>query len=703
MTVPTNHSDIIAQSTVLKTQDNAYLQYDLIARFGSPKQPIHVDMGNVTIGNQQYTNPLLLPIVDASLQHIQTSILSFDKSVCIYPDGVIAKGFAYFGEMVKDQPVIITHHLEAFFKVATTGYAVVLVLLPNVSKPCTYDALSGYDLEQVEYVVNQLRNAGYTALYMPVRPEHIKADEYVQLEQNTAVRLLNQSSQEGEVTFLTELICTDDTEEVKAYLDEAIHKTGLLPSGEWGELIPFNPSNTVDSTPYPINSVPSLARQAIQAIAEHVQAPIAMTAQCVIGAMSHIAQAKVNAPHPFKAQGEPCGLFLLTEGQSGSRKSTSRDMADKAIIQHERGQYEQYRKEVEQHKTLLAGLERKEKEIFLKESPPPSDPITRYSDITLEAIAGLYVDGVICDASISSDEAGQFFGGNTMKSDTRNHALGGYAKLFDDGSVERTRSKSNLNGSGRAYDVRLTFNLQGQHEVLSDALKDPVLRGQGFLPRFILTIPENLAGTRLQSAEKQAINANLDHRLIAYWNRCEYLLDDTPLPKGTNKGEDGRYVVQMDSDAKQIDRAFYNEIERLQAKGERYEYLQAFASRASQLARRLATVFAYFEGLDKIDGKTLQGACDVVRHSLGEWARYTEIETKQQSNNEKLVKYLIARCKKDKTNQFKRMDIRRACPSSLRDKRIFEECVAELIELNHILLKTINRTEHLLVNPLLLK
>lgn len=230
-----------------------------------------------------------------------------------------------------------------------------------------------------------------------------------------------------------------------------------------------------------------------------------------------------------------------------------------------------------------------------------------------------------------------------------------------------------------------------------------MLRGQGFLPRFILTIPENLAGTRLQSADKQAINTNLDHRLTAYWYRCEYLLDETPLPQSTEQGADGRYVMQMDNDAKQIDLAFYNEIERLQAKGERYEYLQAFASRASQLARRLATVFAYFEGLTQIDAKTLQGACDVIRHSLGEWARYAEIESKDQSNNEKLVKYLIARCKKDKTNQFKRIDIRRACPSSLRDKRIFEECVAELIELNHILLKTINCTEHLLVNPLLLK
>ncbi|MBF7690887.1 DUF3987 domain-containing protein [Acinetobacter sp. SCC474] len=706
MPVPTSHSDIIAQSTVLKPQNNQYLTHDLIARFGSPEQPIYVDVGEVTIDGKTYIDPLLLPIVDGHLQHIQTSILSFDKSVCIYPDGGVAKGFAYFGELVKDQPIIITHHLEAFFKVASTGYAVVLVLLPDVCKPLEHKPLNRYDFKQVEYVVNQLSKAGYTALYMPVRPEHIKLDGYIQLEQNTAIKLLNQHIQVGESEFLTDLSCDNDHAEAKAFLDEAIRtlpKTDPL-SNQWGELIPLSTSNTMDNNPYPINSVPNLAKQAIMAIAEHVQAPIAMTAQCVIGAMSHIAQARVNAPHPFKTQGEPCGLFLLTEGQSGSRKSTSRDMADRAIIQHERQQYEEYRKEVEQHKTLLAGLERKEKEIFLKESPPPSDPISRYSDITLEAIAGLYVDGVISDASISSDEAGQFFGGNTMKSDTRNHALGGYAKLFDDGSVERTRSKSNLNGSGRAYDVRLTFNLQGQHEVLSDALKDPVLRGQGFLPRFILTIPENLAGTRLQTADKQAVNANLDHRLIAYWNRCQYLLDDTPMPQGTEQGDDGRYVLQMDNDAKQIDLAFYNEIERLQAKGERYEYLQAFGSRASQLARRLATVFAYFEGLKKIDAKTLQGACDVVRHSLGEWARYAEIESKEESNTIKLINWFTKYCLNKKADKLTYSSFMNNCPRPMKgNKQLIELALNELIDSQYLRIDESGRTRYVVINPLLLE
>ena len=472
---------------------------------------------------------------------------------------------------------------------------------------------------------------------------------------------------------------------------------------QWGELIPLVQANTSTATAYPIHAVPPLARGAIQAIAEHVQAPIAMTAQCVIGAMSHIAQAHVNAPHPFNPQGEPCGLFLLTEGQSGSRKTTSRNLADRAIIKHEHKQYEQYHSDLEQWKSGQAGLPKKDREAYCAENPPPNDPSTIFSDVTLESIAGFYIDGILNNASISSDEAAQFFGGHTMKSDTRNQALGGYAKLFDDGSVERTRSKSNLNGSGRAYDVRLTFNLQGQHEVLADALKDPVLRGQGFLPRFILTIPENLAGTRLQDESNQANNANLDHRLIAYWNRCESLLDECPLPVAADQPTGERRVISVAKEAESLELEFYNEIERLQAKGQRYEYLQAFASRASQLARRLATVFAYFEGLDVIDRKTLSGACDVIRHSLGEWSRYAEIETVKENEAEKLIKNILAKCTKDKTNRILKTLALKGAPSSLRKAKEFDPCLNELIEFNYARLVTVNKSTYIELNPLLLK
>jgi len=694
----TQPETILAQCTTLNPVDATYLSHSIIEYFGSPEQPIYVDQSNVEINGIQYESPLILPIVNGQLELVQCAVLQDGQRVSVIPDD-LAKGFACYGELQTDKPVLITHNLEAFFKIAQTSYAVVLVLLPNLCSTHKTE-LKAFDFEQIQFVINQLSKAGYTQLYIPVRPEHINLEPFQKLEQNTAVRLLNQYQKADQSEFLTNLYKDDDAEEVQVFIQFAIEQ---LSTGAWGELLPLAQAETAINSPYPIHALPPLARDAVMAISEHVQSPIAMTAQCVIGAMSHIAQVHVNAPHPFNANGEPCSLYLLTEGQSGSRKSTSRNMADKAIIQHERKQYELYRRSLEQWKSGQASLNKKDRETYSAENPPPHDPSTLYSDITLESIAGLYVDGILNNASIASDEAAQFFGGHTMKGDTRNQALGGYAKLFDDGFVERTRSKSNLNGSGRAYDVRLTFNLQGQHEVLSEALKDPVLRGQGFLPRFILTVPENLAGTRLQDAIYRSKNANHDHRLIAYWTRCEYLLDDCPRPQGGQELSNGRYVIPMNDEAKEIDSEFYNMFEELQGKGKRYEYLQAFASRASQLARRLATVFAYFEGLQWIDASTLTGACEVVKHSLNEWATYSDIEVRAESDAERLIKWFIRKCTEQKTNCVPKAIALRGAPSHLRKAKAFDLCLSELIESNYVRLVTIDKSTHIELNPLLLK
>lgn len=700
---PNNPTEILEHCLSLNPSDEEYLKHPIIQRFGSPLQPIYVDQCYVDIEGIEYDSPLILPIYDEQMELVQCAVLQDGQRVVVMPDG-LAKGFARYGDFDHTRPVIITYGLEAFFKIAQTGYAVVLVILPSLCD-ALHTEFKPFEFEQMAFVIHQLANAGYTKLYMPVRPEYIQIEAFHNLEKNTAVQLLNQHIVIGEYgiknEYLIELYKDDATEEVSIFLDESIKR--LPAADQWGELLPLVQTETLINSTYPVHALPPLAREAVIAIAEHVQAPIAMTAQCVIGAMSHIAQAHVNAPHPFSSQGEPCSLYLLTEGQSGSRKSTSRNMADKAIIQHERKQYELYRRDLEQWKSGQAGLNKKDKEAYSAENPPPHDPSTLYSDITLESIAGLYVDGILNNASIASDEAGQFFGGYTMKGDTRTQAIGGYAKLFDDGFVERTRSKSNLNGSGRAYDVRLTFNLQGQHEVLSDALKDPVLRGQGFLPRFILTIPENLAGTRLQDAIYRSKNANHDHRLIAYWTRCEYLLDDCPRPQGEQEFHNGRYVIPMNDEAREIDALFYNMFEELQGKGRRYEYLQAFASRASQLARRLATVFAYFEGLQWIDAKTLTGACEVVKHSLNEWAMYADIEVKTESDAEKLSKWLIRKCVELKTNRISKTLAMKGAPSHLRKAKEFEPCINELIEFNYVRLVTINKSTYIELNPLLLE
>lgn len=689
---------ILAQCTRLISFDDAYSSHPLIQRFGSPEQPIYVDDGNVTINGVTYKQPLTMHIYNGQMELVQCAVMQDGQRVAVIPDG-LARGFARYGDFDHAKPVIITYSLEAFFKVAQTGYAVALVVLPTLCSKHQAE-LKAFDFKQIQFVINQLSAAGYRQLYLPVRLEHINLEPFQKLEQNTAVRLLSNYLKIGISPFYCDFGKEDDTAELLEFIDEAIEQ---LSTGEWGDLLPLSQSETI-LNPYPIHALPPLAQDAVRAISEHVQSPIAMAAQCVIGAMSHIAQAKVNAPHPFNPQGEPCSLFLLTEGQSGSRKSTSRNLADQAIINYERKQYEAYWKELEQWKSGQAGLSKKDREAYCAENPPPNDPSTIYSDVTLESIAGLYIDGILNNASISSDEAGQFFGGHSMKADTRNQALGGYAKLFDDGFVERTRSKSNLNGSGRAYDVRLTFNLQGQHEVLAEALKNPVLRGQGFLPRFILTIPENLAGTRLQDAIYRNKIAGTDHRLVAYWTRCEYLLDDCPQVKAEHELSNGRYVLPMNDEARGIDQEFYNMFESLQGKGKRYEYLQAFASRASQLARRLATVFAYFEGLQWIDAKTLKGACEVVKHSLNEWAMYADIEVKAETEAERLIKWVARKCNEQETDRITYSNVQTSCPRPMqKDKNLLEMVIEQLTDSNHIKIESIGRTRYVIIHPCLVE
>lgn len=225
-------ADILEQCRHLLPAEIDYLQHPIIQRFGSPLQPIYVDEAQIEIDGIEYQNPLILPIVNGQLEQIQCAVLQDGQRVQVMPEG-LAKSFACYGDLKKDQPIIITYGLEAFFKVAQTGYAVVLVVLPTLCN-VKQTTLKPFDFEQIQFVINQLSNAGYTQLYMPVRPEHIKLEAFQSLEKNTAVRLLNQYAVYGEGSFLTELYQEEDADEVKAFIQLAIERlpaNKLLPKG----------------------------------------------------------------------------------------------------------------------------------------------------------------------------------------------------------------------------------------------------------------------------------------------------------------------------------------------------------------------------------------------------------------------------------------------------------------------------------------
>ncbi|MCH4243341.1 DUF927 domain-containing protein [Acinetobacter gerneri] len=229
--IPTS---ILANCTMLSPLDDDYINHPIIQRFGSPSRPIYVDQCNVDINGIQYQNPVILPIVNGQLELDQCAVLQNGQRVQIVPDG-FASGFACYGDMQKDKPVIITHDLGAFFKISSSlesyaenmkdTIAVVLVMLPNLCN-VNKSELKAFDFEQIQFVINQLSKAGYQQLYMPVRPEHIQLEAFQNLEKNTSVRLLNQYQKPYDTEFFTELSKDDDIEEVQAFISESI---ALLP------------------------------------------------------------------------------------------------------------------------------------------------------------------------------------------------------------------------------------------------------------------------------------------------------------------------------------------------------------------------------------------------------------------------------------------------------------------------------------------
>lgn len=225
----TSPKDILAQCTELMPTHKAYIEHKIIQRFGSPEQPIYIDDtstddGNININGVRYDSPIVLPIYNGQFELVQCAVMQDNKPVAVIPDG-LAKGFTRYGHFDHAKPVIVTYSLEAFFKIAQTGYAVALVLLPTLCST-SLPVLKPFDFEQMQFVINQLSQAGYQQLYLPVRREDSEA--FKPLEESTAVRLLLQCVGSNYI----ELTQREDVENVQAFLQDSIEQLPPLEAAE---------------------------------------------------------------------------------------------------------------------------------------------------------------------------------------------------------------------------------------------------------------------------------------------------------------------------------------------------------------------------------------------------------------------------------------------------------------------------------------
>ncbi len=432
---------------------------------------------------------------------------------------------------------------------------------------------------------------------------------------------------------------------------------------------------------FPLEVMPLMLREAIEAIAYHVQAPIGLAAPCVLGVAAYLAQTRVNAPHLHKSEGMPCSLNILTLAASGDRKSECRRLAFLTVDEAEalaRKQHKIYCDDINRSAENLRGRQRSD---FLYMNPLPLDPRTQFTDATFEPIAGAFIRGMAA-ACWDTDEGGQVLGGASLKAETRAATLGGLVRIFDIGCIERTRAGGNIEGSGFAFHRRLSMHLLAQSVTVESALCDALLQGQGFLPRFLLFSPQSLAGTRMLTTERLQQDASSDSRLQRFWFRCREI---QTLPSSINElGEITPPVLSMDSGAQEIWLSFYNQVEAGQALLGEYAGLKPFAGRAGELVRRLSAVLALFVGSNVIDEDIVKCACAVVQHSLGEWGRYLE-----RANPDSMILEATALMRwlhEKKWSEFDFRKLQNSGPSGLRKSSgRLKKIVGLLTERHHLL------------------
>lgn len=477
-----------------------------------------------------------------------------------------------------------------------------------------------------------------------------------------------------------------------------------LQAEAWGNPEPLatDPSTP---TPYPMEAWRGLLKNVVEKIAYHAQVPKAMAGQCVLGALAHIGQRFIDAPMGHKHM--PASLYLVTEGESGSGKSVAMSLSYYEIRAHEREKYEIYLEQLnewETEKEILQGKERKE---YLANNPRPYNPKTMFDDATIEPILDMFINGEMNNASWATSEAGQFFNGHTMKSDTAGNALSALTTLYSDGEVSRLRSQKSQHANPRsqAYDVRMTLLLMGQRIILEPALTDPMMNGQGFLARAMIACPDSLQGQRVWNDPKRRSQSPYDDAdLIVYWEKCRALLDPAPI-NDPNINSKGRIKVRWhDAQAEQTFYDVMQAIENRQAKGKELEYLKGYASRMAENASRVASLMAFFEGRYTITTDDINRAFMLVEYSTSERLRYLDATPSgEQNDSEKLSSWLVTYCKKNQCKQLPYAEAQsKVSTRALRKKANFELAIEHLIARHHIKVDSVENYRSIVINPTLL-
>ena len=375
---------------------------------------------------------------------------------------------------------------------------------------------------------------------------------------------------------------------------------------------------------YPILALPSGLRDVVLELHEHTQAPYALIAGSVLGAVSLACQDKLNMER-LPGLVSPVSLYMVTVAESGERKTTvdrqvNQDFPDfeeaqAALLAPEIKNYEAKKLAWEEEQKGLAQAIRKAaknqeptgdlvgelQQLQTREPVKPKVPKLVLQNATPEAIARSLHENWP-SVGLFSDEGANIFDSRAM-----GH-LGMYNTLWDGQPyhVDRvTQPSYTLRG------VRLSLSIMVQPSVLQKFLagKGDQVRGIGLAARCLIAWPASTQGTRFITNP----GASFYHLPRFHARIAAILRQALGQPMAT---------LKFDPAAQKSWTDFANYVESHLGQAQSLSDIRDCAAKIADIAARVAALFHYFEGREGDVGvETINQAIQVCLWHLGEFKR----------------------------------------------------------------------------------
>lgn len=488
--------------------------------------------------------------------------------------------------------------------------------------------------------------------------------------------------------------------------------------GEWPKPLPIE--TQIERQDYPIDALPDTIRLAVEEVLGFVKAPAPLVVSAALSALSMAVQSHADVARAEKLSG-PSSTYLLTIAESGERKSTCDGFFTAAIREYEAAQAEAAKPFIKQYEAELAAWDMKYSGVkdsiraaakgaqptealeadllqLQQDKPePPRIPRIIYGDATPAALKYNLAKGWPSGAVVSS-EGGIVFGGHGMKKDSAMENLATLNQLWDgtDQPTERRATESYT-----VKGARFTMSIMVQEATLRAYFKQDggLSRGTGFLARFLIAWPESTQGFRpFTEAPENWPNLAVFNRRIA-----AILKQDAPI---NEEGALQPAMITLTPEAKAAWIAFHDAIESMLATGGELFDIRDVASKTADNAARLACQFHVFSGdAGAISLDAFESASIITAWHLNEARRFFGglALPQELADAARLDNWMLAYCKRHKTNIVPVVKIQQGAPIDLRKKLIIDAAVEELEGLERARRVTDGKRKTIHINPALLR